>query len=132
MGTARRHIRHILVIEDDGEMRRLLEDVLTREGFVVFHATNGSEARLRLRENSYRIIVLDRRLADASGLEMLPDIKETQPDAQVIMMSASGDQRTYREAMEKGATACLAKPFSMSVLVGIVKRAVESILEPER
>lgn len=115
----------ILVVDDDQEMRRLLEDVLTREGFHVAQAGNGSEALLKVREVSYQVIVLDKIMTDLSGLEILPEIKRLQPEAQVILITAFGDRETGVEAIGKGATAYLAKPFGISVLVQMVKRAIE-------
>lgn len=122
----------ILVVDDDPEMRQLLEDVLTREGYVVFHAKNGSEALLRLREESYDVIILDKIMTDLSGLEILPGIKLVQPEAQVILITAFGDRETYLEAIGKGATAYLAKPFGMSVLIQMVKQAIEQKIGGER
>lgn len=115
----------ILVVDDDQEMRRLLEDVLTREGFHVTQAGNGSEALLKIQDIPYQVIVLDKIMTDVSGLEILPEIKRFQPEARVILITAFGDRKTCVEAMGKGATAYLAKPFGMSVLVQMVKKAIE-------
>src|SRR5574337_1745076 len=115
----------ILVVDDDQEMRRLLEDVLTREGFHVTQAANGSEALRKIQEASYQVIILDKIMTDVSGLEILPEIKRLQPEAQVILITAFGDRETCVEAMGKGASAYLAKPFGMSVLVQMVKKVIE-------
>lgn len=122
----------ILIVDDDQEMRQLLEDVLTREGYTVSCAKNGSEALLRLREESYDVIILDKIMTDLSGLEILPGMKLVQPEAQVILITAFGDRETYLEAIGKGATAYLAKPFGMSVLIQMVKKALEQKTCPER
>jgi len=119
------YVPKILVVDDDEEMRRLLDDVLTREGFHVYQAANGSEALLKVQEESYQVIVLDKIMTDLSGIEILPEIKRLQPEAQVILITAFGDRETCVEAMGKGATAYLAKPFGMSVLVRMVKKAIE-------
>ncbi len=119
------YIPNILVVDDDQEMRRLLEDVLTREGFHVTQAANGSEALLKIQEVSYQVVVLDKIMTDLSGLEILPAIKRLRPEAQVILITAFGDRETSVEAMGKGAIAYLAKPFGMSVLVQMVKKAIE-------
>lgn len=115
----------ILVVDDDQEMRRLLEDVLTREGFRITQAANGSEALVEVRGTLYDAIILDKIMTDMTGLEILPEIKRLQPEAQVILITAFGDRETCVEAMSKGATAYLAKPFGMSVLVQMVKKAYE-------
>ncbi len=123
------HAPKILVVDDDQEMRRLLEDVLTREGFHVTQAGNGSEALLKIQEVSYQVIVLDKIMPDQSGLDILPEIKRLQPEAQVILITAFGDRETGVEAIGKGATAYLAKPFGISVLVQMVKKAIEQKIE---
>jgi len=123
------YIPKVLVVDDDQEMRRLLEDVLTREGFHVTQAGNGSEALLKVREVSYQVIVLDKIMTDVSGLDILPEIKRLQPEAQVILITAFGDRETGVEAIGKGATAYLAKPFGISVLVQMVKKAIEQKVE---
>ncbi|NJD68133.1 MAG: hypothetical protein C3F12_03460 [Candidatus Methylomirabilota bacterium] len=119
------YVPKILVIDDDQEMRRLLEDILTREGFHVTQAANGSEALRTIQEASYQVIILDKIMTDLSGIEILPEIKRLRPEAQVILITAFGDRETCVEAMGKGATAYLAKPFGMSVLVQMVKKALE-------
>lgn len=119
----------ILIVDDDQEMRRLLEDVLIREGFEVTQARNGSEALLRIQEVSYQVIVLDKIMPGQSGLDILPEIKRLQPEAQVILITAFGDRETGVEAIGKGATAYLAKPFGISVLVQMVKKAIEQKIE---
>src|SRR5574337_19013 len=125
MGSGEPAKHKILVVDDDQEMRQLLEDVLAREGFLVTQAVDGADAILRLRNDSYDVIVLDKIMTNQSGLEVLPEIKRLQPEAQIILITAFGDRETYIEAMGKGATAYLAKPFGMSVLVQIVKQAIE-------
>ncbi|MDD5558982.1 response regulator [Candidatus Methylomirabilis sp.] len=115
----------ILVVDDDQEMRQLLDDVLTREGFHVAQAANGSEALVAIRGTAYNVIVLDKIMTDMSGLEILPEIKRLQPGAQVILITAFGDRETGVEAIGKGATAYLAKPFGISVLVQMVKKVLE-------
>lgn len=119
------YVPKILVVDDDQEMRRLLEDILTREGFHVTQAANGSEALRAIQEASYQVIILDKIMTDLSGIEILPEIKRLRPEAQVILITAFGDRETCVEAMGKGATAYLAKPFGMSVLVQMVKKALE-------
>lgn len=123
------YVPKILVVDDDQEMRRLLEDVLTREGFHVTQAANGSEALLKIQEVSYQVIVLDKIMTDLSGLDILPEIKRLRPGAQVILITAFADRETCVEAMGKGATAYLAKPFGMSVLVQMVKKAIEQKID---
>lgn len=119
----------ILVIEDDAEMLRLLQDVLVREGYLVSLARDGSEALVKLREEQYDFIILDNVMPGLKGMEILPGLKLMQPEAAVILITAFGDRETYHEAIGKGATAYLAKPFGMSVLIQMIRKALEQKAE---
>lgn len=121
----------ILVVDDDVEMLRLLEDVLAREGYSVSLAENSSEALIKLNEEQYDFIILDDRMPGLNGLEVLPGIKLVQPRVAVILTTAFGGRETYQEAIGKGAMAYLAKPFGMSVLTQMIRKALEQRVSQE-
>ncbi|MBI4839650.1 MAG: response regulator [candidate division NC10 bacterium] len=139
----------ILVVDDDGEMRALLVDVLGDEGYAVVEAANGAEALIRLRADSFAAIVLDKNMPGLSGLDLLPGLRvicpETPviliglsgldllpglrvicPETPVILITAFGDVDTYMEAMEKGAYEYVFKPFRMEELLRVLRRALPS------
>lgn len=120
----------ILIVDDDVEMLRLLQDVLVREGYAVSLAQDGSEALIKLRDEPYDFIILDNVMPGLNGLELLPGMKVLQPDAHVILITAFGDRETALGAMGKGATAYLAKPFGMSVLTQMIKKTLEQKIRP--
>lgn len=116
----------ILVVDDDGEMRALLVDVLGDEGYDVVEAANGAEALIRLRADSFAAIVMDKNMPGLSGLDLLPGLRLICPETPVILITAFGDVATYMEAMEKGAYEYVFKPFRMEELLKVLKRALPS------
>jgi DNA-binding NtrC family response regulator len=116
----------VLVVDDDAEMRALLADVLSNEGYKVEGVANGAEALIRLRTESFGAIVLDKNMPGLSGLDLLPGLRTICPDTPVIMITAFGDVGTYVDAMEKGAFEYVFKPFRMEELLGVLRRALSS------
>ncbi|HSC70091.1 MAG TPA: response regulator [Candidatus Methylomirabilis sp.] len=119
-------VRRILVVEDDAEMRALLADVLRENGNEVVEASNGAEALIRLRAEPFAAIVLDKNMPGLSGLDLLPGMRTLCPDTPVIMITAFGDIATYVDAVEKGASAYLFKPFRMEELLQALRHALSS------
>ena len=120
----------VLVVDDDGEMRALLVDVLSQEGYRVEEAANGAEALIRLRTESFAAIVLDKNMPGLSGLDLLPGLRTICPETPVILIMAFGDVATYMEAMEKGAFEYVFKPFRMEELLRVLRRALPPGSQP--
>lgn len=116
----------VLVVDDDGEMRALLADVLSEEGYEVEQAANGAETLIKLRTESFAAIVLDKNMPGLSGLDLLPGLRTICPETPVILITAFGDVSTYMDAMEKGAFEFFFKPFRMEELVRALQRVLPS------
>ena len=114
----------ILVVDDDPEMRALLLDVLTNEGYEVTEAKDGTEAVLALRARKFDLILMDKNMPGPSGLDLLPGFRRVSPWSPIIMMTAFGDVLSYMEAVEKGAVEFLFKPFRMEELKAAVAKAL--------
>lgn len=114
----------ILVVDDDPEMRALLLDVLTNEGYEVVEAKDGTEAVLALRARKFDLILMDKNMPGPSGLDLLPGFRRVSPWSPIIMMTAFGDVPSYMEAVEKGAVEFLFKPFRMEELKAAVTKAL--------
>jgi len=114
----------ILVVDDDAEMRALLLELLRHEGCDPDQASNGAEALIRLRTESFAAIVLDKNMPGLSGLDLLPGLRKICPETPVILITAFGDVETYVDAMEKGASAYLFKPFGMEELLQALRQAL--------
>ena len=116
----------ILIIEDDEEMRSLLEDVLGEEGFKTESVSNGSDGLRKVTKESFDLILTDIRMPGLTGLDILPVIKRLQPEAPVIVITAFGNEEIHRRSVEKGAAGYLEKPIHMDKLKTLVHEMVSS------
>ena len=121
----------ILVVDDDSEMRALLLDVLTNEGYEVVEAKDGTEAVLALRARKFDLILMDKNMPGPSGLDLLPGFRRVSPWSPIIMMTAFGDVPSYMEAVEKGAVEFLFKPFRMEELKAAIAKAIGGEVKPQ-
>src|SRR5208337_1140435 len=80
----------ILVIDDEAGIRESLEVLLTLEGYAVKLAADGEEGLRVLEQDSFDLVLLDLALPGMSGLELIPQIKERQPELPIIMITAYG------------------------------------------
>ena len=114
----------VLVVDDELEMRTLLQDVLQDEGLRVTVAANGSEALKQLGEEYYAVVLTDLRMQEMQGIDLLREIKRTYQDINVIVMTAFGSVDTAIEAMKEGAYDYLTKPVKNEELLRVTNRAV--------
>ena len=92
----------ILVIDDEASIRESLEVLLSLEGYTIAMAVDGEEGLRMLESNSYDLVLLDLAMPGQSGLEILPQIKERQPDLPVIMITAYKEGSHIKRAVELG------------------------------
>ena len=93
----------ILVVEDDEEMRSLLQDFLKDEGYESDSADNGSEAVRKLTEQPFDLIITDIRMPGLTGLDILAAVKKLEPEVPVIVITAFWGEDVYRRSMARGA-----------------------------
>jgi two-component system response regulator AtoC len=115
----------VLVIDDEENLRRTLAIVLHQEGYDVDAVANGTDAVARLSSAIYDIVVTDMRMPGMDGLSVLEEVKRAHPDTLVVMMSAYGSADFAIEAVKRGATDYIAKPFKADELVFTLRKAVE-------
>lgn len=115
----------ILVVDDHELIRKTLKKALDDEGYRVSLAQNGSECLKAVQSSEFDLILLDMRLPDMNGLEILQKLKETNPDIAVIVMTAYGDLESSQRAMTLGAFDFLHKPVKARAITSIVKMAME-------
>ena len=102
---------HVLVVDDDAEIRKLLGEYLERNGFRVSLATDGAEMQRVLDRSRPDIVVLDLMLPGKSGLALCRDLR-AESNLPVIMLTARGEEVDRIVGLEMGADDYLAKPFS--------------------
>ena len=117
--------RHILVIDDEENMRHMLSLMLARQGYNVDLAADGAEALNRLLDTIYDYILCDVRMPEMDGKTFLMRALEQRVSAPIIMMSAYGAVETAIECMKKGAYDFISKPFKKDEIVMVLKKAEE-------
>ncbi len=118
---------NILIVEDEVNQRKLLKKVLSKEGYTVEEAGNGEEGiDLFFREN-FDLVLLDRKLPDKEGVEVLRDIKKINPIIPVIIITAFANVANAVEAMKEGAFHYLTKPIDPDELTLIIKNAFDNL-----
>lgn len=118
---------HILVVDDEPDIRSLLKEILEDEGFDVTIAENAAEARECRRQRRPDLVLLDIWMPDTDGLSLLKEWSEDNGlDAPVIMMSGHGTVETAVEATRLGAYDFIEKPLSIAKILVTVQRALEN------
>jgi DNA-binding NtrC family response regulator len=112
----------VLIVEDEPLIRWMLVDVLATEGFGVIEAKNGAEALERFGPE-VDVVLLDIRLPDANGLDLLPGFLRQCPHVAVLAMTGHGTPDVERVALERGARAVVHKPFEVDELVELLRDA---------
>lgn len=116
----------ILVVDDAAFMRMMIRDILSKEGYSIREAVNGRDAVEKFRESRPDLVTLDITMPEMDGIEALAAIREIDPNASVLMVSAMGQQALVVEALEAGATDFLIKPFQPTKVLETVKRCLEA------
>jgi len=116
----------ILVVDDDEVMRQTLSDVLKKKGYTISTADTGRQTISSVKEHFFDLILLDIRLPDMDGLDVLKSIKEIESDLMVIVMTAYSDVQTAVMAMKSGAYDYIDKPFELEELKILIQKALET------
>jgi two-component system OmpR family response regulator len=111
---------HILIVDDDPEIRRLLVDYLAKNGFDPVAARDGREMAQALERHAIDLVVLDLMLPDEDGLTLCRDLR-ARSNLPVLMLTARGDEVDRIVGLEMGADDYLAKPFNPRELLARIK-----------
>ena len=125
-----KHAR-ILVVDDDESIRNTVKAILEDEGYIVDLAATGREAIKRTEETLYNVALLDIRLPDMEGVELLKLMKDTVPRTRKIMMTGYPSMQNAITALNKNADAYLIKPVDIEKLLNTVKEQLQ-LQENER
>jgi DNA-binding NtrC family response regulator len=117
----------ILIIDDEIGMRETLDGVLSSDGYVVKTAKNRIEALELLNNEFFDLLLLDLKMPDCNGIELLSEIKQIDPELLVIMMTAYGTIKTAVEAVKEGAFDFITKPFELEEMRQSIKKALKML-----
>ena len=115
----------ILIIDDDANLRKTLADILTAKGYQPLAAKDGSEGLSLLGQHTVHLALVDLRLPDISGLEVLHRIRDDHPHTEVIILTGNATLASAIEATNKGAFSYLQKPYDIDQLMLHIRRAIE-------
>ncbi len=115
----------VLVIDDDPSVRDYMEALVSRQGYNVFAVADGEEALRTLDRTRPDLVTLDVVLPGMDGLETLHQLKQKLPEVPVVMLSGHGQARNIVEAMRRGASDFLRKPFEVEELELAFGKALE-------
>ena len=115
---------HILIVDDDVQLCSMLGHLVKKEGFKTEAVHDGASAKRMVCSRIPDLMLLDVRLPDTSGMEVLKEVKELEESLPVIMMTGHGEIRDAVDAIKAGAHDYLTKPFDMHDVIRVVYRAL--------
>ena len=116
---------HVLIIDDERPVLMTLEALLKRHGYHVDTAPTAAQGLKLLKSKTPTLVLLDLRLPDADGLEMLDRIKSEVPKVQVIILTAHDSLHNAIESIKRGAYHFISKPYAPEELLSLVEKALE-------
>ena len=121
--SAKEH--RILIADDDASIRFFLGELLGKEGFEFDFAGTGADALERLKKNTYSLVILDEKMPNMSGIEVLRHIKSEGYPMPVIMITAYGSKELAMRAIRDGAYDFFTKPVDIGIVRTVINRAIE-------
>jgi DNA-binding NtrC family response regulator len=122
----------ILVVDDDESIRKVLATILEDDGYAVDTAKNGKEAIKKSRVKFCNIALIDIRLPDIEGIELLAKIRDTKPKMRKIIITGYPSLQNAVEALNKGADAYIMKPFDMDNVLKTIKEQLKKQEEEKK
>jgi len=117
-------MKEVLIIDDDKNLGVSLKKILSKTGLSVEHAISGEKARECLDKYSFMVLILDIKLPDANGLELLSELKKKFPNIEIIMVTAYASLDKTITAINEDAFGFVEKPFEMPYLESLVRDAM--------
>ncbi|MDY6969866.1 MAG: response regulator [Spirochaetota bacterium] len=116
---------NILVIDDDKQLADMLVKYLSKLGYRTFSENNGFDGIARFKTGYFQLILLDLKMPDINGIEVLDRIKGIDRQAVVIIITGEGTIESAVSAIKKGAYDYITKPFDLKSLEVVINRAME-------
>jgi len=121
----------ILVVDDDENIRNTMNAILADEGYTVDLASSGSEAISKTKETVYNVALIDVRLPDMEGVELLTSMRDAVPRTRKIMVTGYPSMQNAIAALNKSADAYLIKPVDLEKLLATIREQLQ-LQEKER
>lgn len=115
----------ILIVDDDPNLTKTLSDILRLQGYTPIAAAEGKTALDKVNGTSLAVALIDLKLPDINGLEVMREIKERSPGTKCIVLTGYGSRASAIEAVNLGAYGYMQKPYDVEQLVLTIRRAVE-------
>jgi DNA-binding NtrC family response regulator len=110
----------ILIVDDDDALRESMVSILESEGYILDVAKSGREAEIKIQNHIYNLVLLDIRLPDMTGIELLSKINECTPRMKKIILTGFPDTDTAIRSVNEKADAYLVKPFDPKKLLEVI------------
>ncbi len=125
-------MKKILIVDDDDACRESLSDLLKASGYHTAGASSCKEALEKITVDNYDIALVDLIMPKVSGIDTLKEMKKLRPKLQIIMITAFPELSSAVEAMKKGATDYIAKPFKRADILTAINKGLEEALFKEQ
>ncbi|MCB2171848.1 response regulator [archaeon] len=120
-------IDRILLIDDDKNFTKIFSGILEGEGYEIVIAHTGTEALEILEDNFFAILIIDIRLPDIDGIELISKINKTDPDMRKIILTGNPSLDTVQQALKKGAHDYLIKPVSLDSIKETIQEQINEL-----
>jgi len=122
----------IFIVDDDENIRKVLEVILEEEGYDVESVDTAKKAMERTRRKFYSLALIDIRLPDMEGIELLTKMRDTTPRMRKIIITGYPTLQNAVEAVNRGADAYILKPFDMEKVLETIKEQLKKQEEEKR
>jgi DNA-binding NtrC family response regulator len=116
--------RKVLVVDDEAVVANSIRKILTRKGFAIEEAFTCKDALAQVFTRDYDLVLLDMKMSDGNGLDVLQKIKAKKPDLRVVIVTGYASVDTAVEAIQKGASDYMPKPFTPDELYSMTNRVL--------
>lgn len=112
---------HILIVDDENDLRTLLRHILTAQGYQITDAADGEEAIELIKLQKFDIALLDIQMPNINGIQVLKYIKEHSPQTKAVMLTGYADLKHAMEAKEFGARDFIGKPYKLEDVLSTIE-----------
>ena len=116
----------VLIVDDRYKDRETLKDILEDKGYKVIEADSGYKAIELVKKGQYNIVLLDVKMPDIDGVKTFEEIHRINPNVPVLMVTGYSVEELVQEALNKGAYACITKPFDVEKMLSVMEKVLKN------